>query len=141
MEVEQMVSLNNVVQRRGSSCDRQVGLSVPGGQTDRTSSAGLTAGDTVTASSLVLLMGPDVVEVLYLLLPLADVLAVPSYELQGHQGCMAAPCDQWLTAGGELATLSGFNEREVNLNVHERVFRGCGQKRISNHEYAFVFGR
>jgi hypothetical protein len=47
----------------------------------------------------------------------------------------------WLAVGAELATLSGFSEREVKLNVHEGAFPGSGQKRISNHEEAFVFGR
>jgi hypothetical protein len=30
-------------------------------------------------------------------------------------------CAQWLTAGRKLTTLSGFSEREVNLNVHEHA--------------------
>ncbi len=47
---------------------------------------------------------------------------------------------QWLAvaAGGELATLSGFSEREVKLNVHEGPSEVVGRKRISNHEEAFV---
>lgn len=40
---------------------------------------------------------------------------------------MAAPCDQWLAAGGELATLSGFSEREVKLNVHEGASEVVGR--------------
>ena len=33
----------------------------------------------------------------------------------------------WLTAGAELATLSGFSEREVKLNVHERASEVVGR--------------
>jgi hypothetical protein len=39
------LSLEYDLQRRGSFCDRQVGLSVPGRRLDLTTSAGLTAGD------------------------------------------------------------------------------------------------
>jgi hypothetical protein len=34
---------------------------------------------------------------------------------------------QWLTAARKLTTLSGFSEREVNLNVHERASEVMGR--------------
>ena len=115
-----------------SSCDRQVGLSVPGRWWDLTCSAGLTAGDSFIAG-VVDGVGGCTVEVLYLvppvlLLPLAEVSTVAkSFSAGGPQGYVAAPCDQWLTAGAELATLSGFSEREVKLNVHERASEVVGR--------------
>jgi hypothetical protein len=132
IEVQKTLSLEYELQRRGSFCDRQVGLSVPGRRLDLTSSAGLTAGDNFIGFMAGVVdgvggcRGTSVPP--YLLLPLADVSTVAKRSsAAGPQGYVAAPCDQWLTAGADLETLSGFSEREVKLNVHERPSEAVGR--------------
>jgi len=128
------LSLEYDLQRRGSFCDRQVGLSVPGRRLDLTTSAGLTAGDNFIGfmAGVVDGVGGCTVEVPRTSVPLAASCGCLNRSEEapsaaGPQGCVAAPCDQWLTAGADLATLSGFSEREVKLNVHERASEVVGR--------------
>jgi hypothetical protein len=105
---------------------------VPGRWWDLTCSAGLTAGDSFIAG-VVDGVGGCRGTVPRTSGPLAASCGSlnRSEELlgcgaSGVRGCSVRSV-AWLTAGAELATLSGFSEREVKLNVHERASEVVGR--------------